>query len=985
MSQSSQQKHEHLARRIRRVSLLTLCVLSIILVAWVGSRILQHWRARQLFEVAVQQGSMGLLEKGEENAWRAWQMDSSLPEAVVVAAQFAIQDGRHSQAIFYLDDLNLEDSIFPNPIREMAWHLRGEANQALGDISKAENAYKNLLQVNPEHSAGLMGYVQLLGTCARREEAITYILRLVKQKLAGDTLMLLARESGVIHNEDYLRNAASHAPRDPLPWAALATYAFEAGQESQSQEYLEKALALGADCNPALNLQFRLYAKQDRWESIKNLWESLSIEIKLQLREHSSIWLLQGQYLERESDKIGAIGCYAEALKRSPDSRLAITRLATLLAQSGNTAAASKFSKYLTVMQKLWEAQDRVLFTQAPRSLNDVLKLVEAYKHCGRFWEAYGWAQLGMQVAPRSQELIGEIEAFETALANEPFAMVTEAFSPLSSFDWNRYAAPDWIFARLAFTSTQEEIRELGLPIQFVDEADSAGLNFSFHDGTDGPIRHLMFELTGGGIGVLDYDLDGWPDLVFSQGRPWPPDSNVDPPYRDLLYRNLQGKKYASPIPLPLTVDGFGQGIGIGDVNDDGFPDVYIAQTSGNRLLINAGDGTFQDITQEAGLDGSAWTTSCLIADLNNDGFPDLYDVNYVAGSVIFSKTCLLNGKIVQCKPTDFEAEQDCLWLNDAQGGFVRQSENLLPRGRGLGAIVFRNGATDSTQMFVANDVDPNFLLSFKRNSDGTLAVEDSAIYSGVAFNANGKAEGSMGIATHDLNRDGYLDFVVTNFLAESNTLYQSLGEGLYADRTKSSGLDRLSYDVLGFGTQFLDANLDGIPELFVANGHVDDLSYFGKPYRMQPQLMSFRSDKRFQLLTSAGEYFSKELLGRAVVKLDWNRDGKTDLVVGHLRDPYSLLTNYSESKNSSLTIRLIGTKSNRDAVGAIVTLQKDGEKFVQQVTSGDGYQASNSREIMFTVAEGHDYELSIEWPSGHAEHKFIPATDNIVTIVESR
>ncbi|XZE19061.1 FG-GAP-like repeat-containing protein [Pirellulaceae bacterium SH449] len=985
MSQLNRKNQERVHTRIRRTSLLTLGLLSAILVIWVGSKMLQHWRARQLFDDAVQQGALGLLDKGEKGAWQAWRIDSSLPEAVAVAAQFAIQQGRHAQALLYLDELNLDDPGFANPIKEMAWHMRGEAYQALGDISNAEIAFRRLLEVNPENAAGCLSFITLLGTCARRDEAIPYILRLVKLRAAGDTLMLLARESGAIQNEAYLRRSASQFPNDPLPWAALATYAFDANEETNSQGFIEKALALEPNCVPALSLQLRLFAKQDRWDKVQALWESLPRESQRRLREHAAVWLLQGQYLERASDWKAAIGCYVEAFKRRPDSRVAISRLATLLAQTGNVAAASTFSNYLIRIQKLWEVQDRVLFTQTPRALEDLLMLVEAYARCGRLWEAYGWCQLGIQLAPQSQDLIGELEAFDAALLNEPFVMVADSLSPLSKFDWKTYEPPEWIFARSMDAPSEEKKTETAPPIQFVDEAKERGIQFVFHDGTDGPIRHLMFELTGGGIGVLDYDLDGWPDLVFSQGRPWPPESTIEPAYRDLLYRNEQGRTFSTPIPLPLSVDGFGQGIGIGDVNDDGFPDIYIAQTDGNRLLLNGGDGTFHDVTEEAGLYGKAWTTSCLVADVNNDGFPDLYDVNYVAGPDIFTRTCLLDGKVVQCKPTDFESEQDYLWLNDGQGGFVQQSENFLPRGRGLGAVAFRSGTTNGLQMFVTNDVEPNFLLNFNRNADSTFTVEDTAIYSGVAFNENGKAEGSMGIAVHDLNGDGHLDFVVTNFLAESNTLYQSLGEGLYADRTKTSGLEPLSYDALGFGAQFLDANLDGIPELFVANGHVDDLSDFGKPYRMPPQLMSFQSNKRFQLLQGVGEYFSEELLGRAAVKLDWNRDGKMDLVVGHLRDPYSLLTNYSETKDTSLTIRLVGTQSNRDAIGAIVTLHNDGKQIAQQVTSGDGYHASNSREIIFPVVEGKSYELSIEWPSGNIDRVPIPLADRFITIVESR
>jgi tetratricopeptide (TPR) repeat protein len=967
MSQSVREKGEQSTNRIRKLSLLALAILAIILVVWVGTRMLQHWRARQLFDDAMQQGSLGLLEKAEKNAWKAWEIDPTLPEALGIAAQFATQQGRYAETIQYLDKLDMSDPLLSQELKEMAFHLRGDAHQSLGAISNSESDYRNLLTLNPDHAAGSLRFAKLLGTCGRRDETIPLILRLVKLGAAGDLLMLLARESGAIQNEAYLRKATREHPSDPSPWTALAVYAFDANDEANCQSLLDKAFQSDQSFIPAILLQMRLFAKQERWDQVGALWNRSTPETQESLRTQGLTWLIQGQYHERQSDLSSAIGCYIEALKRRPDSRVAISRLATLLSQTGNTTSAAVFSDYLVRIQKLWEVQDRVLFTQTPRTLNDLLLLVESYAMCGRVWEAYGWCQLGIQIAPDSQELIAELKAFEKALENEPFQLVVAALSPLNKIDTKQFTAPKWSFLD-AQTSTAMDLNKQTQPaIRFADEASEKGIQFAFHDGTEGPIRHLMFELTGGGIGVLDYDLDGWPDLAFSQGRPWPPDSDVNSSYRDTLYRNVGGQRFAAPMFLPLERDGFGQGIGIGDVNDDGFPDIYIAQTHENRLLINAGDGTFYDATESSGLQGAAWTTTCLIADLNNDGFADLYDVNYVSGDDIFSRTCLIDNHIVQCKPTDFESERDVLWLNDGQGGFVKQADTLLPKARGLGAVAFRNGSTNGMQMLVTNDVEPNFLLNFSRTDGGNITVEDSGINSGVAFNENGKAEGSMGIAAQDLNGDSQLDFVITNFLAESNTLYQSIGEGLYADRTKAAGLESISYDFLGFGTQFLDANRDGVPELFVANGHVDDLTILGKPYRMVPQLLSYQKN-RFSTLKETGDYFSRKLLGRSVVKVDWNRDMKMDLVVGHLRDDYSLLTNKSDTRESAIAIQLIGTKSNRDAVGTIVTLSQGEQKQMQQITSGDGYQCSNTRLLQFPVIEGQSYELKIEWPSGKTD-----------------
>jgi hypothetical protein len=289
----------------------------------------------------------------------------------------------------------------------------------------------------------------------------------------------------------------------------------------------------------------------------------------------------------------------------------------------------------------------------------------------------------------------------------------------------------------------------------------------------------------------------------------------------------------------------------------------------------------------------------------------------------------------------------------------------------------------------VANDTTPNQLYLSRHSSPAdTPRLIDQATASGVAFNQQGKSEGCMGIAVDDIDQNGLPDLLITNFLYETNTLYLSQQPGLFTDATQPLGIAAPSRDVLGFGTQFFDANLDGQPELFVANGHIDDLSRNGRPYRMPPQLFTF-DGRQFNLIpsTNLGPYFESQWLGRAVARIDWNRDGREDLLVGHLHDPTQILINQTPTNHHYLALRLVGTECARDPIGARVTLVGDGWKRHAQLTSGDGYQAKNENRLLFGLGELTNLErVEVRWPSAPDQPESFPITtvDQEVLLIQN-
>ena len=385
------------------------------------------------------------------------------------------------------------------------------------------------------------------------------------------------------------------------------------------------------------------------------------------------------------------------------------------------------------------------------------------------------------------------------------------------------------------------------------------------------------------------------------------------------------------------------------EINNCLLPDDLQYHVEFNVWLRDNGDGTFEDVTEQAGIGGNRWTTSCLIADLNQDGLADLYEVNYLSGENVFDLICSqAGGKARSCSPTEFDAQQDRLFLNLGNGQFQEATEAMgvmVANGKGLGIVAADFDGTGKLSLFVANDMTANFYFTRDSQSPGRFA--EQAVIRGLAYDREGKAQACMGVAVDDYNQDGLVDLFVTNFYKESNTLYVQQAGGLFHDGTRQAGLRKSSFNLLGFGTQFLDAQLDGHPDLVVANGHIDDFTYQDIPFQMPPQFLTNRSGTYQERGKEAGSYFRRQLLGRGVATADLDRNGRADFVVSHLDAPVAVLANTTTRVGNYLGIQLRSINGQRDAIGATVTVVVGGDNprhLVRQLTAGDGYQASNQR-----------------------------------------
>ncbi|WP_145179360.1 CRTAC1 family protein [Gimesia aquarii] len=502
----------------------------------------------------------------------------------------------------------------------------------------------------------------------------------------------------------------------------------------------------------------------------------------------------------------------------------------------------------------------------------------------------------------------------------------------------------------------------------FRDVHTQAGIEFVYENGAKGD--QLMVEAIGGGAGWLDYDNDSNIDVYCIQGGDPTSKSHLNQPISNQLFRNLgNGTFNLVASAAGANNSAYGQGVTIADFNNDGFDDIYVTNVGKNVLYQNMGDGTFEDVSKTSGTTNtSQWSTSAAWGDLNQDGNLDLYVCNYVKFDVHHPKYCSDNRGIKRiCHPNEMEAEYNEVYINLGNGHFEAAGDHLGLRaeeGKSLGVIISDLNRDQSPDIYVANDVTPNFLFL---NHAGQ-SFRDAAIEKGCAMSGDGNNQASMGIAHGDYDNNGYLDLYVTHFTDDSNTLYANLGEAGFHDVTKAASLHRPTLSSLAFGTIMADFNHNRHMNLFIANGHIDQLEDRSYQWKMAPLLFSYQGTQWVDCSSQAGPYFSLKRIGRGVAAADYDNDGDQDLIVINQNDPAALLQNNSEN-NHWLKIMLIGTTSNRSAIGTKVEVSQNDETFYQELVGGSSYCSSSQHALFFGFGmENTDCTVKIIWPNGQIE-----------------
>ena len=836
----------------------------------------------------------------------------------------------------------------------------------MGRAADAEKCYRRVLQHDPDNGLAHQGLATLMELEGRRWELVPHMLRAIRAgRCEVGNLLAVGWVQLPSGDAQVLKNCRQVVADDPLPLLGLARIAVRENATDEARMMLSQLVGMCPNQWEAQALLGQLLVDAEQPDD----WFQWHAQLTEAADELPDIWLVRGLWAERQGEWKGAVRCFAECCRRDPDHAEATFRLAHALTQLGLADLAAPFLDRSRQLELV--GQKMGLLHSRPSDAETSIQVARMLEALGRKWEAWGWYQVSIALRPDATQ---DALRLELERRDWPLQRTQSQSNPALSMDLASFPLPTF----RGSGSIESQLAAGGSSaIQFVEDSSKMGITFQYFNGR-GPaaIGLSLAESAGGGVAVIDYDGDSWPDLFLSQGSNLH-DRTGAPEPTDKLYRNLSGDRFIDVTDKAgITEQDFGQGATVGDFNDDGFPDLYVANVGQNRLYQNNGDGTFKDVSTSLHPHESYWTSSVVMADFNGDGFPDLFDCTYVAGEDAASRVCTRQGLARVCSPLNFIPERDRLFLNSGDGQFqeVGQSAGIgEPSGKGLGVVAADFDGTGRLSLFVANDLEANSYFhneTSHRGPEPPVFVEQG-LQSGLAFDEGGRAQACMGVAAGDANGDGILDLFTTNYYLESNTLYAGQKSGLFADVTRKTGLRDPGYHMLGFGTQFLDFDLDGALDLVVVNGHLDDFTHESTPFRMPPQAFRNVGAGQFVELKSAelGTYFQQPCLGRGLARLDWNRDGLEEFAVSHLDRPFALLTNRTVRPGQYLTITLRGRSTSRDAIGTIVTASIGGKLIVRQLTAGDGYMASNQREIAFGVGSAAQIDrLVVRWPSGQTQ-----------------
>src|SRR5690348_16637386 len=533
--------------------------------------------------------------------------------------------------------------------------------------------------------------------------------------------------------------------------------------------------------------------------------------------------------------------------------------------------------------------------------------------------------------------------------------------------------------------------------ITFRDVTQRAGIHFTHNNGAFG--KKWLPETLGPGVAFIDYDNDGWPDIFLVNGMDWPGHGAKHSSPK--LYHNNHDGTFTDVTHKAGfdTVEMYGMGVAVGDYDNDGYDDLFVTAYGQNHLFHNNGNGTFTDVTQKAGLGGiREFSTSAAWVDYDKDGKVDLVVANYVQWTPQGDLYCTLDGKTKSyCTPESYKGTSVRLWHNNGNGTFGDTTEKAEigdATSKTLGIAVLDYDNDGWPDLLFSNDTQPNKL--YRNNGNGTFS--EKAVVAGVAFSEDGVARAGMGVDAADYDHSGYSSVLITNFSNQMISLYHNEGKGLFVDEAPRSEIGRASLLTLGFGCFFFDYDLDGWPDVLIANGHVDDdiqKVQANVSYEEQPHLFRHVGKGKFEEVTkSMGAAFASPRVGRGAAYADINNDGRLDLLLSTNAGPVYLFRNELATKeargasaaNRSLRIKLIGTKSNRDGIGAVVKLTAGGETQTEMLRSGSSYLSASELVLTFGLGQ-HDKADSIEirWPSGQIDRLSAVPAGATLTLTEGK
>ena len=522
--------------------------------------------------------------------------------------------------------------------------------------------------------------------------------------------------------------------------------------------------------------------------------------------------------------------------------------------------------------------------------------------------------------------------------------------------------------------------------IHFTDVTAAAGIKFVHNSGRAG--KKWLPETMGSGCAFFDADGDGWLDILLINGKDWTPKGRKS---RCALYHNNKNGTFTDVTAgSGLDIDIYGMGVAIADYDNDGRDDVYITGLEGDHLFHNEGGGKFRDVTKDSGIQNANFGTSAAWFDYDRDGKADLFVANYVQWSPKGDLWCSMDGSTKSyCTPESYKGNSSKLFHNLGNGRFEDVTQNAGlgdPTSKSLGVAVLDYNNDGWPDLFVANDTQPNKL--YRNNRNGTFSEE--AVSAGVAFGEDGVARGAMGADASDYDRSGKIHLLVGNFSNQMLGLYHNEGNNLFVDEAPRSAVGRDSLLSLAFGVFFFDYDLDGRPDIFSANGHIDEEIGRVQPkvrYQQPPLLFRNIGQSKFENVSkSLGLDFQRQIVARGAAYGDFDHDGDLDILISTNGGPAYLFRNDGGNRNHWLQLKLVGVQSNRSALGAVATVESASGKQTQTVHSGSSYCSQSDLALTFGLASDDIVKsIDIQWPSGHKDHMTNMKANQFLTIREGQ
>ena len=851
--------------------------------------------------------------------------------------------------------------------------------------SEAESKYRQILTVVPDAAEALRKLAYLYNRQGRRQEAADLIRRLCTLgNVLQDELHALIQISDAMFDPI---DPDDHKPVNSLlpesspsidtglisgddrpywPIGPLATARIDFSNQSylQAAQKLKAAIAEGNTEDATLAFLGRVSAEAQDEEGIA-IWLNNQTQ---SLERYADHWAALGLVLLQENRIRQSGRAFLEALSRDPTDFRSISRLRSILESTEYSDQSTKIEQRFQILKAITEENNRIV-DSVSSDAEAMLRLANQLETIDRRAEAAIWRLLAgfRKKLPQTEMLKLQTNLQQTLKSGETFPSLA---SRLCGLELDYFPLPDISHLQTTLrseapTEPSQNVTQHPTPA-FEDVALSVGLKHAYQVGSQPQESGFsVYQSVGGAVVVLDYDCDGNEDLYFAQG-------GADPPgfiaaVGNQLYRTADHRMDDVSVATETDVLQYSLGATSGDWNQDGLPDLIVSNIGRNLLMINNGDGTFSKRPIDNRDDKTLMSTSLAIADLNGDHLPDLFEVNYLHDKNLAKRPRKNNaGDVVETlMPKDFQPAFDRIVTQEVDGLLDFHELNEKPKNAksGLGLVISDFDHQPGNEVFVGNDVGAN---QWWQQVKDTQQWRDSAMLRGCAFGFSGAKTASMGIATADFDGNGWLDFHITNFQGESVSHYLN-EDGFYRDLNLQYSLANPTQDVLGFGAQAIDYDLDGNPDLAVVNGHIENSVATRHQYK-QPAQLFVNQGYQFKLteVEDPSGYWTSLHVGRGLARLDWNRDGKPDLVVTHQAEPSALLINRTRTDNHWLQVRLVGTKSERDAVGARIELVLENQKLTRAVTAGDGFFGHN-QDTLFVGLGGQTeiQKMVIHWPSG--------------------